>query len=704
MLPFVSIGVSAQTYIYSTITGSFSATTIGTNSVSGTGSWANSTVLPNFSYTATTSSNRIWQLSNTLGGAADEVNAINAWETKYGNIDANTTNCIKIRSDWNQSFSGQPLKPSINTVVTFTTVTQPGNWGFMVLDIDVDQVRIRAKDPLGAYYPNSVINSWLKGTMDMSTNTGNTTPCWDAANATVVGREYPCVRQAVLNPVLETEGAAAWFEPNVPVSTIEFVFDNLQPTTGSPSQRYFIAAARTYTVSGNVFSDPNAGFVNNSSGAANTVPSGMYANLVGADGNVVAVSVVATNGTYSFPSPGGAHTVVLSTTAGTPGSPAPAASVPSGWVNTGEHNGAPNTGNTAPVDGISAVFTVSTADINNINFGIQQPPTADPKSYSILESDFSATPPLGFSSLTGYKSIPMSSAALTGYSTGGSLSGSDPEDCAAAGSCNTGTGTTFNIETINVNTKLYYDFGGATGVQEIDVSGGSVTIDNFDASKLVIYGQIGSGVGSNSIGFTYSITDGAGAVSTPVSYQINTDVALPVKLIYFDAYKKGNTTEMKWATASEQNSRGFEVQRSANGRGWSSVVFVNSKAEEGNSKYNIHYTFTDNNPANGENFYRLKQTDFDGKNEYSPVIMVGFDKENSISIYPNPANESVNITGLQGGESIKLYDITGRIVDQSKVENVSVTIPLDRLSEGIYYIRIIDADGYVSSHKVVKSK
>lgn len=129
-------------------------------------------------------------------------------------------------------------------------------------------------------------------------------------------------------------------------------------------------------VSGNVFNDINGGNVNNSTGGANVVPSGMFANLLDASGNVVAVATVNTDGTYSFPSVfEGNYSVRLTTAAGTVGSPAPAASVPSGWVNTGEFNGTPNTGNDGTVNGQSATFTVTTNNVTNINFGIEQPPT-----------------------------------------------------------------------------------------------------------------------------------------------------------------------------------------------------------------------------------------------------------------------------------------------------------------------------------------
>ncbi|MCD2421713.1 hypothetical protein LQ567_03000 [Niabella pedocola] len=127
------------------------------------------------------------------------------------------------------------------------------------------------------------------------------------------------------------------------------------------------------TISGNVFNDPDGGNVNNSSGVANTVPGGMYINLVDANNMVVASVPVSTDGTYTFPSIfEGTYTAVLSTNALDPQTTAATGSVPAGWQNTGEYNGAPGSGNDGLADGASAVFTVGTSDAVDINFGIRQ--------------------------------------------------------------------------------------------------------------------------------------------------------------------------------------------------------------------------------------------------------------------------------------------------------------------------------------------
>jgi uncharacterized protein YdbL (DUF1318 family) len=458
------------------------------------------------------------------------------------------------------------------------------------------------------------------------------------------------------------------------------------------------------TISGTVFHDPDAGNVNNSTGNPNVVPSGLYANLIGTDGNVAAVAPVNSSGFYGFNGiPAGDYHVVLSTTNGTPGTPSPAPSLPAGWANTGEFNGAENTGSTTPADGISPVFTVG-LNSTDINFGIQQPPVADVKTYLVPNAAFSSTPPASYPALPGHQSIAASSANLTGYSTGGSLSGSDPEDCASAGTCNTGTGTTFNIETINGSTELYYDFG--SGPVRIDVTGGPVSIPNFDVSKLVIYGATGSGTASNPIGFTYSMTDHAGATSSTAAYSIETESPMPVTLISFNIRPENGIVSLHWATSSEENSKGFEIERSANASVWTKIGFVPSLSPEAVSNSRLDYHFADPAPLQRRNYYRLKMVDLDGKYTYSQIRVTASENSTIIYAYPNPAADELTIDGLNGSEAIKVLDIFGRTLIEGRNSDGKNKKILDirPLPNGAYVINIQMPDGSLVSQKVIKEK
>ncbi len=178
-------------------------------------------------------------------------------------------------------------------------------------------------------------------------------------------------------------------------------------------------------------------------------------------------------------------------------------------------------------------------------------------------------------------------------------------------------------------------------------------------------------------------------------------VVLPVTFVSFTARKQGAAALLNWATASETNSKGFSVERSADSKAWNSIGFVNSAAPNGNSSRKLDYSYTDKAPLSSMNYYRLKQTDLDGQYVYSVVRQVSF-SNGHISIHPNPASDYVTIDGLSGGESISMYDATGRIIKEIKPVQASVTIDLDGLSGGLYHIHITGNNGTVVSQKVVK--
>ncbi len=161
---------------------------------------------------------------------------------------------------------------------------------------------------------------------------------------------------------------------------------------------------------------------------------------------------------------------------------------------------------------------------------------------------------------------------------------------------------------------------------------------------------------------------------------------------------------MQWVTLSETNNKGFGIQRSADGIKWDNLFFIDTKATKGNSNEKLAYTCTDKKPLAGINYYRLQQTDRDGKYEYSATRQVYFDNGNKITLHPNPAKDYVSIEGLDGGETIKVYDATGRVVKEIKTVDASATIRLDGLSEGLYQVAVIRVNGNIISRKMMKTK
>ncbi|HRP89336.1 MAG TPA: T9SS type A sorting domain-containing protein [Edaphocola sp.] len=464
-----------------------------------------------------------------------------------------------------------------------------------------------------------------------------------------------------------------------------------------------VVVTRMIDIEGSVFDDANGNTIIDGTELGTNASTSLYVYLVDDNNIIVDSALVAADGTYTLhvkpkqgtPKNYTLHLSQVQYAVGVDVSSSPIDyTLPTNWVTTGE-NGNNNTGSgDGSPDGILTV-SIGTSNVTNANFGIEQIPTADAKSYNIGKGAFSVNPPTGFSSESGYRALPMSSVYLTGYPTGGALTGSDPEDCATASSCN--TGKTFSIESINSTTKVYYDFGaGNGGVQQITAP---TAISNFDPSKLVIYGS----EGQSNFGFTYSLIDAAGVKSPTASYNIITSGALSVKWSNFDATKQKENVLLTWTTLSEANNKGFEVQRSTDARNWKTIGFVTSKANNANSRAALNYNLIDAHPVYGINYYRLKQVDFDGVFSYSEVRNVKFDLTESFRIYPNPAQEELMIEGVSKGQTIVIYNTLGQEMKRIAInQNGLNKINIADLADAHYQLVIINGNTVSQSFKFVK--
>jgi hypothetical protein len=141
---------------------------------------------------------------------------------------------------------------------------------------------------------------------------------------------------------------------------------------------------------------------------------------------------------------------------------------------------------------------------------------------------------------------------------------------------------------------------------------------------------------------------------------------LPVSLLYLNAEKTGNSNKLTWATASEVNNQGFQIERSENDElKFEQIGFIKGS---GTSSIEQQYEFYDNT-AIGFNtyYYRLKQVDFDGHYVYSqPVKINGSVVMNTLTIGPNPFSETTDIAYTLDGDAtvnLAVFDATGRMTD-----------------------------------------
>ncbi len=185
-----------------------------------------------------------------------------------------------------------------------------------------------------------------------------------------------------------------------------------------------------------------------------------------------------------------------------------------------------------------------------------------------------------------------------------------------------------------------------------------------------------------------------------------TNVVLPIELISFIGKNNGVVNFLEWQTASEINNDFFTVERSDDAFSWNSIGTLSGG---GNSNTVLHYSLIDDDPNMGINYYRLKQTDFDGKYEYSPVIAINseiIEMFDISALFPNPAVDFFNFT-YKGNEEkellIEIYNHIGELVMDEKVNDYHNTIRTDKLSKGIYFVKF-SQEGNTKTSKLIISK
>jgi len=150
-------------------------------------------------------------------------------------------------------------------------------------------------------------------------------------------------------------------------------------------------------------------------------------------------------------------------------------------------------------------------------------------------------------------------------------------------------------------------------------------------------------------------------------------VPLPVELMSFSYKSSPEFLELEWVTATEINNDFFTIERSSDLYAWEIVGYVQGV---GTTSEMQHYSYRDHSPREGISYYRLKQTDFDGKFEYfdplSVIYMPGADGLD-FRVARHPDQWTIFVPG-EGAYHIEMYDLTGRKIYSDMVVN-NITIP-----------------------------
>lgn len=230
---------------------------------------------------------------------------------------------------------------------------------------------------------------------------------------------------------------------------------------------------------------------------------------------------------------------------------------------------------------------------------------------------------------------------------------------------------------------------------EITVSTYSPTLDAFGTTPFEDMG----GDDPNAFG-------GDGSISAPFTLAYDMTIPLPVELTKFEVEKNGKQSLLSWETASEDNNKGFEIQKSDDGERWEKLAWVDG---QGTTNIAQSYSYVDTEPHRGDNYYRLRQIDFDDKEDFSQVKVVTFDFALEVPvIYPNPVLDELTIEMPKnniGKVTFEIRDNMGRVlkVEQVNLEDEIYRINTSSLVPGTYYLDI-KSKSSLESYPFVKTK
>jgi hypothetical protein len=262
----------------------------------------------------------------------------------------------------------------------------------------------------------------------------------------------------------------------------------------------------------------------------------------------------------------------------------------------------------------------------------------------------------------------------------------DQNSVATGNSLAVSTGT----KTITYNNELVYGVSiGASGT----LSKGAGFTSRSTANSNIVEDKNAATVGAYDASFTSAGGNWIAQMATFIS--TSSLIVLPIDLISFTGQCNNNHIALNWTTATETNNDYFTIERSEDGSDWGVLGTVKSA---GPSSANQEYSFTADETKNEISYFRLKQTDQDGKFKYFNIIQVNNcnNGNTAVNIYPNPTN-GITLNGsihLKANETytIEIFDKLGKMVSRFTSVQPEFSVNFAQtLPSGVYYARFSSA-------------
>ena len=254
-----------------------------------------------------------------------------------------------------------------------------------------------------------------------------------------------------------------------------------------------------------------------------------------------------------------------------------------------------------------------------------------------------------------------------------------------AGGNNSNAGT--RMKTLNVTNEAAVTTYGLDSLYQPDVVASYIT--NANGTGDAAYKKETNGTYTV---FYLSTNNGIQATRTG-------DAILPISLSQFSAVLQNRSVILDWNTASEANNSGFNIEKSINGKDFSNIGFMRTKATNGNSNSVLTYQFEDTKLVEGKSYYRLQQVDRDSRAVYSDIktVQAALTQAFTIRLLQNPMRDNLLLNVKSKGAKkiqITLTNSGGAVVISTQKNIVSgdnnITLPASALANGVYYLSVKD--------------
>jgi len=246
----------------------------------------------------------------------------------------------------------------------------------------------------------------------------------------------------------------------------------------------------------------------------------------------------------------------------------------------------------------------------------------------------------------------------------------------------------FNVIFSNGNASFYWGYVITNNGVPNTITNGPINTSQPGSYPNIVCVNVACGASITFFINSYSNPNGGGSLCNGANATISTIPfnPLPIVLKSFNVSKSGNVNELFWQTASETNNDYFTIERSGDGRTFDAIGEIKGA---GNSTEEKHYEFTDENPLPGINYYRIKQTDFDGQYSYSEIRSVRHTGKGNVAISPRSTDGRLDISTDMESYDVALYSSAGQEVARFNALAGHQTVNIEALQAGVYFVKVM---------------